>query len=75
MIALVTLNMAEQSGVEFIEEWQTGAFLIVLSVSVGVALVAGFGSVILSTPVAILSVFVVGAVAAFLLSSYLIYGR
>ena len=67
--------MAEKNAVDFIEEWQTGAFLIVLSISVGAVLVIGFNSVIPSTPVAILSVFFVGAVVAFLLSSYIIYGR
>ena len=67
--------MDEKSGVDFIEEWQTGAFLIVLSVGIGAALVIGFTSVIPSTPVALLSVFFVGAVVAFLLSSYIIYGR
>lgn len=67
--------MAEQSGVEFIEEWQTGAFLLVLSVVVGAVLVIGLGSILPSSSVVVLSVFLVGTIAAFIVSSYLIYGR
>lgn len=48
--------MAEQSTVNFIEEWQTGAFLIVLSVVVGALSVIGLGSVLPSSPIVILGV-------------------
>lgn len=58
-------SMTEQSGVDFIEEWQTGAFLLVLSVIVGAVLVIGLGSVLPSSPVAILSIFFVGAISRF----------
>ena len=67
--------MAEQSAVNFIEEWQTGAFLIVLSVIVGALSVIGLGSVLPSSPVVILSVFLVGTIVAFVGSSFIIYGR
>ena len=67
--------MAEQSTVDFIEEWQTGAFLIVLSVVVGALSVIGLNSVLPSTPVVILAVFLVGAIVAFVGSSFIIYGR
>lgn len=67
--------MAEQSVVDFIEEWQTGAFLIVLSVVVGVLSVVGLGSVLPSSPVVILGVFLVGTIVAFVGTSFIIYGR
>ncbi|MFD1572325.1 hypothetical protein [Halorubrum laminariae] len=67
--------MAEQSTVNFIEEWQTGAFLIVLSVVVGALSVIGLGSVLPSSPIVILGVFLVGTIAAFLGLSFIIYGR
>jgi hypothetical protein len=67
--------MAEQSTVDFIEEWQTGAFLIVLSVVVGALSVIGLGSVLPSSPIVILGVFLVGTIAAFLGLSFIIYGR
>jgi len=67
--------MAEQSGVEFIEEWQSGAFLILLSVVVGAVLVIGLGSLLPSSPVAMLGVFLIGGIAAFVASSYIMYGR
>lgn len=68
-------SMAEQSGVEFIEEWQSGAFLILLSVVVGAVLVIGLGSLLPSSPVAMLGVFLIGGIAAFVASSYIMYGR
>jgi hypothetical protein len=46
--------MAEQSTIDFIEEWQTGAFFIVLSVVVGALSVVGLNSVLPSDPVVIL---------------------
>ena len=67
--------MAEQSTVNFIEEWQTGAFLIVLSVVVGALSVIGLGSVLPSSSIVILGVFLVGTIAAFLGLSFIIYGR
>ena len=67
--------MAEQSVVDFIEEWQTGAFLIVLSVVVGALLVIGLDSILPLLPVVALGVFLVGIIVAFLGSSFIIYGR
>ena len=67
--------MAKQSVVDFIEEWQTGAFLIVLSVVVGALPVIGLGSVLPSSPVVILGVFLIGTIVAFVGSSFIIYGR
>ena len=67
--------MAGKSGVEFVEEWQTGAFLIVFSVGVGAALAFGLGSALASTPAVMVGGFIGGVLAAFLLSSYIIYGR
>jgi len=61
--------------VDFIEEWQTGAFLIVLSVVVGALSVIGLNSVLPSDPVVILAVFLVGIIIAFVGSSFIIYGR
>lgn len=67
--------MAEQSTVDFIEEWQTGAFLIVLSVVVGALSVIGINSVLPSSPVVTLGVFLVGTIVTFVGSSFIIYGR
>jgi hypothetical protein len=67
--------MAEQSTVDLIEEWQTGAFLIVLSVFVGALSVIGLNSVLPSAPAALLAVFLVGTIVAFVGSSFVIYGR
>ena len=65
--------MAEKNFVEFVEEWQTGALFIVGSALVGAVLgglVGSPGSGYLG-----LGGFVVGAILAFLLFSYLRYGR
>ena len=67
--------MAEQSAVDFIEEWQMGAFLIVFSVVVGALSVIGLGSVLPSSPIVILGVFLGGTLAAFVGLSFIIYGR
>lgn len=63
--------MADKSAVEFIEEWQSGFFFIIgcfISAMVGLFLFAHFGW---STVVGA----VLGAVSAFLIASYVIYGR
>ena len=67
--------MAEQSAVEFIEAWQTGAFFVVLSVVAGALSVIGLDSVLPSSPAVLLSVFVAGTVVAFVGSSFVLYGR
>ena len=67
--------MAEQSTIDFIEEWQTGAFLIIFSVVVGALSVIGLNSVLPSAPVVILAVFLGGIIVAFVGSSFVIYGR
>jgi hypothetical protein len=72
-VATGVQSLAEQP--DFIEEWQTGAFLIVLSVVVGALSVVGLNSVLPSAPVVILAVFLVGTIVAFVGSSFIIYGR
>ena len=49
--------------------------MIVLSVVVGALPVIGLGSVLPSSPVVILGVFLVGTIVAFVGSSFIIYGR
>lgn len=65
--------MAGKTVVEFIEEWQTGFFLVIGTalVGVGVGVVAGtyFGP-----PGTVLGI-VAGAIVAFAAFSYLLYGR
>lgn len=65
--------MAEKDVVTFLEEWQTGAFLILGSAFVGVV----FGSALGSAWSGFYGVtgFFVSAVLAFLLFSYVLYGR
>lgn len=65
--------MADKSIVDFIEEWQTGFFLVL-----GTAFVAFSAGILVSSvasPAAGLAGFVGGAVLAFLTFSYLLYGR
>ena len=65
--------MAEQNVVGFIEEWQTGAFLIIGSVLVG----ALSGSLLGSPGSGNLGLLglIAGSALAFLSISYLLYGR
>jgi hypothetical protein len=63
--------MAEKSVVDLVEEWQTGAFLILGSALAGGVLAVASGA---SGTTALL-VFGGGAVLAFLVLSYLLYGR
>ncbi len=67
--------MTDQSAVDFIEQWQTGAFLIVFSVVVGALSVIGLSSALPSAPVGIVAVFLVGTTAAFVGLSFIMYGR
>ncbi|UVE51275.1 hypothetical protein KU306_05160 [Haloferax larsenii] len=65
--------MSEKTAVEFIEEWQTGAFLIIGSVVAGAFSAVALGPY--ETLAGVLFVFFFGAVFAFLGFSYLLYGR
>jgi len=65
--------MAETSTVFFLEEWQTGAALILGSAIFGIAIGTAAGSVWDSTA-GVLS-FLVATIAAFVALSYLAYGR
>jgi hypothetical protein len=74
--------MAEDSIVEFIEEYQTGFFLVLGSIVGAAVVVVGFVRVVdavfgWSSPGApiVLGVFVAGTAGTFLLLSYLLYGR
>lgn len=67
--------MAEKSAVGLIQEWQTGALLIILSFIIGSISLIGLGSLLPTSPVVGLSVFLGGAVVAFVVLSYIIYGR
>jgi hypothetical protein len=59
--------------VEFVEEWQTGFFLVVGSVLGGVVAVVLVREFV--GPPAVLGSFLGGAMLAFLALSYLFYGR
>ncbi len=65
--------MSEQNVVGFIEEWQTGAFLIIGSALVGAVSGSFLGS--LGSGNLGLVGFIAGASLAFLSISYLLYGR
>ena len=65
--------MAEENLVAFLEEWQTGAFLVLGSALVGAVLASVFGS--FGFAHSALIGFVGGAALAFLALSYLLYGR
>ena len=66
-------NMSEKSGVDLVEEWQTGAIFVVGSVVMG-GVVGAAGASIGGSLVGI-GGFVVGAAVGFLVLSYLFYGR
>jgi len=65
--------MAEKTVVEFVEEWQTGFFLVVGTAVVAVLAAALAGSLVGQSGVVV--GLVAGAVLAFLAFSYLLYGR
>ena len=65
--------MSDTSGVALVEEWQTGAFLLVGSVVIGVILAGIGGSV--SGQIAAVGGFILGPIVGFLVLSYLLYGR
>jgi hypothetical protein len=65
--------MSEKSGAALVEEWQTGAFLLLGSVGIGVVLAAVGGSV--GGRIGGVSGLVLGPIAGFLVLSYLVYGR
>lgn len=65
--------MSEKTGVGFIEEWQTGFFLVL-----GTAFIAFSAGILVSSltsPLGGLIGFVGGAILAFAAFSYLLYGR
>ncbi|AUV82119.1 hypothetical protein C2R22_11065 [Salinigranum rubrum] len=65
--------MTGESLVGFIEEWQTGFFLVLGSAVVGI--VAGLAVRSVAGPPGFFAGFLVGVLAAFLGYSYLRYGR
>ena len=65
--------MAERTTVELIEEWQTGAFLLLASALAGFVTASGVGRG-LSSNLALLA-FPGAAAVTFLVLSYLLYGR
>ena len=65
--------MSEKTIVDLIEEWQTGFFLLLGAVFVGFCTAVLLASV--SSPVGGLAGFAGGAILAFLVFSYLLYGR
>jgi hypothetical protein len=65
--------MAEKTGVEFFEEWQIGAFVLIGCAVV--AVVVGVAVGMLTRPIGFLPGFVAGGVLAFLVYSYFRYGR
>lgn len=64
--------MAERTMVDLIEDWQTGAALVLL---VAIAGVASAFALPLEPPYGPILGFLGGAVLAFLALSYLLYGR
>ena len=65
--------MSEKTIVDFIEEWQTGAALLLASAFVGLLVGSTVGN--RSSAVAGFVSFFVGSILAFLAFSYLLYGR
>lgn len=65
--------MSDRTIVDLIEDWQTGAFLLIGSAVVGF-LTGGLVGTFADPPFAVLGVFA-GAILAFLAFSYLLYGR
>ncbi|CQR53543.1 MULTISPECIES: hypothetical protein [Haloferax] len=66
--------MAERTMVEFVEEWQRGAFLLFGSALAGGVSAVFVGSLRPGTPLGLITFFV-GSVLAFLAFSYLFYGE
>lgn len=64
---------SRKSGVEFIEEWQTGFFLILGSVIGGFVIVGLFGSFL--EPRGNMVAFFAGAILTFVVTSSLLYGN
>lgn len=65
--------MAEKSVVDLVEAWQTGFFILVGCLLAGVLTALALGE--LDVPYGVPVGFFGGAVAAFFLVSYAIYGR
>ncbi|MFB6170375.1 MAG: hypothetical protein ABEJ06_04425 [Haloarculaceae archaeon] len=65
--------MADESLVAFVERWQTGAFLVLVSVLCGVGVALAARSV--APPFGPVLGFLGGGVLGFLALSYLLYGR
>jgi hypothetical protein len=65
--------MATSSVVEFVEEWQTGAFLLLASALAGGVVASAVGRGV-SSDLALFG-FAGGAALAFAALSYLLYGR
>lgn len=66
-------DMSGESVGELVNEWQTGAIFVVGSIGIGILVGAAMGTTV--GPIAGVGGFVVGAIAGFLVLSYLFYGR
>jgi len=68
--------MSQRTVAGLIEEWQTGASLLLGSVAGGVLLVLGVSlTAVTPTPIAVLGMFLLGTIGVFLLLSYVLYGQ
>jgi hypothetical protein len=67
--------MSEKSAVDLVEEWQSGAFLVLFSVLAGAVVAFALRGPLAAGPWVTLAGFVGGAVAGFLGVSYVRYGR
>ena len=65
--------MSDTSRASLVEEWQTGALLVIGSIVVGVILATVGGSV--SGQLGAIAGFILGPILGFLAFSYLLYGR
>ncbi|SEW11852.1 hypothetical protein [Halobacterium jilantaiense] len=65
--------MTERTAVDLVEEWQTGAFLLLASALAGFVAASAVGRGVASSLG--LPTFAGGAVLTFLVLSYLFYGR
>jgi len=68
--------MSERSAIDFIEEYQTGAFIVIGTIVGAVAVLVATNQILGSLGGTLgLGVFVGGMIVTFVLLSYLLYGR